>query len=337
MNGIQKMLVFLLILSVLTGFCAPVWADTETSAAADTSDSETPVGNASAASDPGAASFEVTEGELLPPIKGHYDYHPELAEFTVKRLTVEGVPLYEVYRDDGEKKPLVIFLHGGGGNKAGIIGLRNDWAYDMARAGFYCVAIDCAGSGDSEIGPIDSIPAFAMTVSQIDTLIEYYATIPQADEERFGLYGVSMGANISFAYVVYGKYRPTIICTDKGTPDYTLLADRPLYDCFDHGRNGCPNVLTREEIFEYAREYSPINRPEAFLDVYIYAGNGTADDQTGPEGCMALESLLDEAGGTKHVFNYYEGLRHGDDFPDYHPIEAMRQALLGEKTETVFQ
>lgn len=318
MKNVKKMFVYLLVLSALAGFCTPVWAETETS-------------------DAGAATFEVIEGELLPPIKGHYDYHPELAEFTVKRLTVEGIPLYEVYRDDGEKKPLVFFLHGGGGNKAGIIGLLSDLAYDMARAGFYCVAIDCAGSGDSQIGPIDSIPAFAMTVSQIDTLIEYYATIPQADEEHFGLTGVSMGANISFAYVVYGKYQPTIICGEMGTPDYTTLAKRPLYDCFDHGRNGCPNVMTREEILDFAREYSPINHPEKFLDVYIYEGNGTADDQTGPEGCMALESFLNEAGGTKHVFNYYEGLRHGEHSPDYHLIEALRQALLNDNTVSIFQ
>ncbi len=42
---------------------------------------------------------------------------------------------------------------------------------------------------------------------------------------------------------------------------------------------------------------------------------------------MALERLLDEAGGTKHDFNYYEGMRHGDDFPDYHPVEAMQRVF----------
>jgi len=249
---------------------------------------------------------------------------------TARHLRVNGIPLYEVYQNDGQSKPLVILIHGGGGGNKEVMFPA---ACEYAAQGFYCVAMDAPGCGESEIGPIASVTCFEMTISQIDELIAYYSQSEQADADHFGLAGRSMGANISFAYVIYGKHTPTIIVADRGTPDFSSLPYGPATDVFDHGAAHQPQVMSIEEIEARFAAINPMNHKEAFLDVAIYAGNGLADNTSPSDGCMELERFLDENHGTKHVFQYFEGCDHGDPYPeDYDPIGALRQALLRSDT-----
>ena len=243
---------------------------------------------------------------------------------TANRLTVGGTPLYEVYQDDGAKKPLVILIHGGHASKDDTF--RD--ACDLASSGLYAIAIDTAGCGESTVGPIDALKSWVVTVAQIDTLIEYYNTVAQADAAHFGITGYSMGGNIAFAYVGHGKYRPDIITPSLATPDYTTLPDGPLYDTFGWENQGTEPLMSKDEIRAFAAAYSPINQPARFLDVNIYAGNGMVDTITGPEGCMALEQALKGLGGTKFSFNYYEGKGH-EGLPGYDSHHALQQVLLG--------
>ena len=252
--------------------------------------------------------WQVTEGSLSDKASQTLANYSGL---TAKQKIVEGIPLYEVFQDDGTEKPLVILFHPGGGSKEQTF----QTACNYARMGVYAVAIDSAGCGESQIGPIDAVESWSVTVKQVDTLIEYYGWNPQADAQRFGLFGASMGANITYAYVVHGSYKPTVIVAHSGTPNFADdLADRPLYDAFDHGTH-CANVMTKAEIRQFAKSYSPINSPEAFLDVVVCAGNGLADEVERPDGCKALEQYLTQHGGTKHFFSFYEGLGHTDSLP----------------------
>lgn len=248
---------------------------------------------------------DVIPGELSDSAKQTLASEPYYSGLTANCLTVDGTPLYEVCKDDGTVKPLVLLLHGGGGSKDVFFGN----ACDLAGSGLYAVCIDAAGCGDSQKGPLDALACFAETVYQIDSVIEYYNTVDGVDASNFGIAGASMGGNISFAYVGHGKYRPAVIAPSSATPDYTLLSDGPLYDRFDHG-HGCEPVMTPDEVMEFARRYSPINWPERFLDTYIFASNGMIDEITGPEGCMALEEKLKELGGSDFDFHYFEGYGH---------------------------
>ena len=281
----------------------------------------------------GLTTEGAVEGELSAAAKATLASNSAYASLTARRLTVDGIPLYEVFQNDGQSKPLVIILHGGaGGNKEKFF----KTACDAALQGFYSVAMDCAACGESDLGPIDAVTCWSMTVSQIDALIEYYATVTQADAQHFGIWGNSMGGNIAFAYVVHGSYRPDIIVPLKATPDYSTLplyVPGPLFDAFDHGAT-CPPVMTKEQIYNIAMNYSPINQPEKFLDVYIYSGNGTADTTTSLKGCKELETWLNKAGGTKHVFKYYEGCDHGDPYPNHEPLRALRWALIDNREQS---
>ncbi len=85
----------------------------------------------------------------------------------------------------------------------------------------------------------------------------------------------------------------------------------------------------------YAEEYSPVNFPERFLDVYIYSQAGMEDPIGNPASVKPLEDALREPGGTKFVFNYYEGVGH-DGSPDFDPNRALRQVLLDDTSDPVF-
>lgn len=91
--------------------------------------------------------------------------------------------------------------------------------------------------------------------------------------------------------------------------------------------------MTREEIRAFAAGYSPVQYPEKFLDVYVYSGIGTKDETVSLDGIRKLENALRDLGGTKFVFRYYEGLGHVDDLPDFDVHGALRQILLGEKSQ----
>ena len=251
-------------------------------------------------------------------------------EILTNAAKVGDMTLYEVYRDDGKAKPIVIVIHGGGGNKDHTL----PEARALAEQGFYALAIDAAACGENTSGPLDAVKCWAATVTQIDAVLDYYATIPQADAEHFGLTGGSMGGTICFAYVAHGKHTPAIIAPSKGSPDYTLIYDGPLYDRFGHAPES--SFMTREEIRKFAAEYSPLNHPERFLDVYVYSGIGTKDETVSPDGSRNLENALRELGGTKFVFKYCEGLGHTDNLPDFDPHRALREILLGKIQPAIF-
>jgi Lysophospholipase len=269
---------------------------------------------------------EPVPGELSETAAQTFASDPSFAGLTKQRLTVHGMPLYEVYRNDGQKKPVVILSHGGAGNKED--NFRK--ACGLARDGFYAVTIDIAGCGDSQLGPIDAVKAWEVTVGQVDSLLDYYkASVPQADTERLCLMGTSMGGNFSFVYAAHGKYQPTFIASDMGSPDLTDLGDRPLFDNFDHGEHGV-NVLSHDEIRRFAAEYSPINWREKFVDIYVYAGNGEQDVVTTSHGCHALKDYLDSKGGDKHEFIFDPYVGHGRPISGYDSDEKIRQIMISE-------
>jgi endoglucanase len=258
------------------------------------------------------ASFDGTAKEVAFSAEAQSFISGADKSITYKRVSIDGIEIIAAYRDNGEKKPVIFMLHGGGGRKENMLGSIENYA----KEGFYAISLDVAGCGDSQVGPIMAYKAFDVTVGYIDTLVEYANTLPNADASRFAVGGGSMGGTISFCYAARGKYAPKVILPDLGTPDLTLNSDGPMFDCFDKGKSGQPMTMPKEELLAFAKGYSPINMPERFLGVAIYARNGMKDDVTPPTGCKNLESILKALGHTDMVFNYYENAGHGGDIND---------------------
>jgi pimeloyl-ACP methyl ester carboxylesterase len=231
---------------------------------------------------------------------------------TWNRKSLGDIEFIEAFLDNDDNKPLIFCLHGGGGSKEQMMGELDRYAHE----GFYAVALDAAGCGDSQVGPLMAYKSFEATVGYIDSLIDYYKNVTQADIDNFAVSGASMGGSIAFCYAAHGKYKPKVIFPKSGTPDLLLNSDGPMFDCFDRGQAGQPQTMTEEELKAFAAEYSPINTPEHFLEVAIYAINGEKDDITPPTGCKNLESALKKLGHEDISFNYFRNAGHGDDMND---------------------
>lgn len=223
--------------------------------------------------------------------------------FSVRKLEIDGIPLYEVKKNDNEPKPLVILLHPGFQHK------DLEEAAALAAAEDVCmVTIDCAGSGESQDGPIQAPAAFMETVKDIDVLIEYYNTVPDVDAANFGLMGRSLGGNITMYYVLYGKYKPTAINVKNASAD--LTGEGPVWDCFDKGVNQQPPIWTEEQLKSFSTATRPLNHPEYYKDIWVYACCGELDDTHSPANMKELCQAVEALGSEKVIYHLYEGVGH---------------------------
>jgi dienelactone hydrolase len=120
---------------------------------------------------------------------------------------VPGILVQSTGAPGPARRPVVIVLHGTGGNKEG----QRPFLAELARAGFAAVAIDGryhggrapAGGGAKSAAYIDAIlrtfrtgrehPFFFDTAWDVMRLIDYLETRPDLDPRRIGLFGISKG------------------------------------------------------------------------------------------------------------------------------------------------
>ena len=265
----------------------------------------------------------------------------EKEEMVYKRLSIGNIEFIEMYRDDGKAKPLMFVIHGGPGRKEQVL----DWVKRYSHEGFYTIALDVAVHGEDNREPMLCMNAWLETVGDIDTLIEYARTLKQADANRFCVGGFSMGGTITFLYGAKGKYTPSVLLPEIGTPDIVgLLNGRAngvmgqnvfaidtletlryflkkyrISECDLSDESKKLIAEAMEELTKRAREISPFNYIERFIDIPMYAKFGGNDDPCGVAGVRLFNEKLKEAGATIQKLTILEGYGHGgfpDDFAD---------------------
>lgn len=224
-------------------------------------------------------------------------------EFTVRKLEIDGTQLYEIKKNDGKPKPLVFHLHPGFQHKD-----LNEAAALAKNEDVCMVTIDCSGSGESQDGPVQAPAAFMETVKDIDTLIEYYNTVPDVDATNFGMMGRSLGGNITMYYVVYGKYKPTAINVKNSSVD--LTNEGPVWDCFDKGANGQPAIWTEDQLRSFTAATAPRKYPEYFKDIKMFICVGDRDDTHSPDNMEKFKNDVAALGNESIVFHRYPNVGH---------------------------
>lgn len=247
--------------------------------------------------------------------------------YSMRNLEIDGIPLYEVKKDDGKLKPLIIQIHGGGGSK------RPFHYSEMFQEGACVVSIDCAGSGESQDGPLQAPAAWMETVKDIDVLIEYYNTVPDVDATNFGLLGFSMGGNISEYYTVYGKYKPTAICLENSSAD--LTHEGPTWDCFDKGKNGQTPIWTEEQMWSFTAATAPIKHPECFKDIWMYICVGELDNVHSPQKMEEFKNIVAALGNENIVFHSFEGVGH--EYPSEEWINNERKDFFVKLVSNTYE
>ena len=146
---------------------------------------------------------------------GIMDWHRNL---TYLNTQLGDIPLLEAYVDDGEEKPLLLFLHGLGEDKETII----ETLSAFAEAGYHAVGVDAFDQGDrlSKYSSVDTWAAMFITVADVDPIVEYFQTVDNVDADSFVLAGFSMGAVEATAYLQLGSYTPRAILALCGMCQY---------------------------------------------------------------------------------------------------------------------
>lgn len=97
-----------------------------------------------------------------------------------------GSRQYEV----GSKKPVIIICHGLGANKSDFTGL----ASKLSAAGYHTLLFDFRGHGESE-GKNSSLGLFEQM--DLKSAVEYVKSRTDADKDKIGVYGFSLGAAVA--------------------------------------------------------------------------------------------------------------------------------------------
>ena len=256
---------------------------------------------------------------------------------TVKAYNIDGIHIYDVYKNDGKKKPLLIYLHPAHNSRKFFLveqaaaEQKNSGRVsfnDYANAGIRVITLDSPSCGSSDVGPLDFMTIIAETVRYIDHIIEYYNTVEDADATRFALQGYSQGADSAFSYVAHGAYQPAAIISDCGITDFSKVS--AVFDCSFHDKWGLPNIMSKQQILTFARLYSPCNFPEKFENVFILSGCGEKDIIHPPAIIKSFEAKLKELGYKNFKFIYDKDTGHW-------PLEATRQNALPVLKKTLLK
>ncbi len=235
-----------------------------------------------------------------------------------RTLTLDDIPLVEVYIDDGEEKPLLLFLHGIGLDKESVL----PYLEDYAAAGYHAVSMDAYGQGErSEAGILyDDWASVLVTVADIDQVVEFYGIVPDVSTDDFVLGGFSRGGIETWVYAELGSYTPAALLPISGICDTNAWNEGRLeMSCIawlTELRSSASVVYQRQEDGYTQVKYTTIERLdvtenlESFTDIPIFMAIGTEDYYFSSSSSQAVIEAVQKAGNENAVISIYEGITH---------------------------
>lgn len=215
-------------------------------------------------------NFEVQVIKNSSELKEFIANYPDI---TFKTSKVNSVPVLEAYIDDGNKKPLVFFLHGLNGNKESFAYLLSIFAQN----GYHAVAFDAASHGMRNDGSHYFYEIIVQTGYDCEMLLTYFSQDSEVDVSKYGVVGFSMGGMSAYWLVANGKYKPAIIAPIASTPNYLDVQNLYLTDTVvENGLSGT-DESRHDDMIEILSINNPSNNIEAFNNVYTIICHGKND------------------------------------------------------------
>lgn len=181
-----------------------------------------------------------------------------------------------------DRRPVIMILHGAGVSAGKESGLEA--AEMLASLGYFAVVFDACGYGDSRSAaqdvttPLGIFANYRATSSYINRLIHHLSEHPQADANKVGLTGFSMGAHVIYYYLAHERINAVKVAVPmSGSPRWDNIARRfaTTLELFKH-------LAQEESIQEFERqvmEYHPIAYLEDMGDFPLFLTTGELDEK----------------------------------------------------------
>lgn len=265
---------------------------------------------------------------LLQELDGTDDYKRYRIAYPSDGLTITGV--LQIPRKGEAPFPVVIMNHGYFNRADFSPGDGTARAAEfLNRRGYLTIASDYRSWGDSDIGP--SL-FYSGLVIDVVNLIHAVHSIPQADPERIGIWGHSMGGGVTLKVLMLDTRVRAAVLYSTVSADYADLIERWGPGCIGdiatgeryYGCNSSDilpvdmSPALQDAYFlavsdsEMLKQVSPIDHLDR-IRVPIQIHYGTEDGKTTagtpPEWSRKLQEALLEAGVQSELFAY-EGQGH---------------------------
>ncbi len=204
----------------------------------------------------------------------------------------DPVPAIALYGRAAAHAPVVFLFHWFQGSKE----VMEPWAQELARAGFFALAVDCHLHGERKVGGMFARPdlpslgeefsvfvhqsAIAHTARDFPLLLGALAERPAIDTSRVGVAGISMGASLALV-LAWQDERVTAAASLVGAADFwwdvTKLPPGPEQDA---KRNGYGARVRR-----LVESIDPRPHLERYAPRAVFIANGRRD------GFIAIDSM----------------------------------------------
>lgn len=209
-------------------------------------------------------------------------------DILIRKKTIGGIPLLELYEPGTLKRPLVIICHGYTGFKE----LMVTQGYALAAQGYYVVIPDAPTHGERFTGQVgDLMDVVNEMAGEIDGFIGHYREEPAADAGRAGLAGYSMGGCVVYEYIARPGSRIKAAVPVIATPDWASLMGSPYMDDLmeNVGFKGASKRM--QEYIDRGAALQPMNRIGTMASTPLLMLNG-ADDFRMP--AAAIEAFYEK-------------------------------------------
>lgn len=177
----------------------------------------------------------------------------------IQNEVIDGIPVLHVMKDaiKNERRPLIIFVHGFESAKEHNL----HYAYLLAVKDFHVVLPEVKYHGERELALKQSERMFNFwnividTIHELNTIKNYYVTSGNADVNRIGLVGTSMGGIVTLGALTQYDWIKTAVSL-MGSPSYLEFARNQIIQFKEAGVN---IPFTDEELEEQFKALLPYN------------------------------------------------------------------------------
>ncbi|MBN1305505.1 MAG: alpha/beta fold hydrolase [Anaerolineales bacterium] len=231
--------------------------------------------------------------------------------------------------------PVIVMNHGFFSRSVYLSGDGTDRAAEfLNRRGYLTISSDYRSWGDSDLG---YSLFYSGLVIDVVNLLNAIPSIPQADPDRIGMWGHSMGGGVTMRALVVdpaqnpGRIKAAVLYSTVSADDADVI-ERWGMGCFGNVYEGerlfgcnssdvIPDTLSADlvrayretaadkEMLEKIAAYYNLNYIEVPIQIHYGASDGDFIGGTPPEWSRKLQVALQEAGKDVEIYSY-EGERH---------------------------